>query len=156
MAYLGELSGRGVSRDRLLQPTDASSFTHYEFPGALTVVLTGEADVAVVPAFELESQELSGVVGKGRLTVIEGTEEPSQGCRRTSPVFPGVILATTRNISPIFLKAVTEAALSMRPSRGGDVWVSSTIFQGSSWICMKTTLEKTGFSDGQRSVKASV
>ena len=27
---------------------------------------------------------------------------------------------------------------------------------GSSWICMKTTLEKTGFSDGQRSVKASV
>ena len=29
-------------------------------------------------------------------------------------------------------------------------------FGGSSWICMKTTLEKTGFSDGQRSVKASV
>ena len=27
---------------------------------------------------------------------------------------------------------------------------------GSSWICMKTTLEKTGFSDGQRSVEASV
>ena len=26
---------------------------------------------------------------------------------------------------------------------------------GSSWICMKTTLEKTGFSDGQRSVEAS-
>ena len=29
-------------------------------------------------------------------------------------------------------------------------------FHGSSWICMKTTLEKTGFSDGQRSVEASV
>ena len=28
--------------------------------------------------------------------------------------------------------------------------------EGSSWICMKTTLEKTGFSDGQRSVEASV
>lgn len=49
LAYLGGLSGRGVSRDRLLQPTDASSFTHYEFPGALTAVLAGEADVAVVP-----------------------------------------------------------------------------------------------------------
>ena len=31
-----------------------------------------------------------------------------------------------------------------------------TDISGSSWICMKTTLEKTGFSDGQRSVKASV
>ena len=30
------------------------------------------------------------------------------------------------------------------------------IRNGSSWICMKTTLEKTGFSDGQRSVEAAV
>ena len=122
LAYLSELSDRGVSRDRLLQLTEASGFTHYEFPGALTAVLAGEADVAVVPACELESQELSGVVGKGRLTVIEGAEEPSLGCRRTSPVFPGAILAATPNVSPIFLKAVTVAALSMPPSRGGDVW----------------------------------
>ena len=49
LAYLSELSDRGVSRDRLLQLTDASSFTHYEFPGELTAVLAGEADVAVVP-----------------------------------------------------------------------------------------------------------
>lgn len=49
LAYLSELSDRGVSRDRLLQLTDASSVTHYEFPGELTAVLAGEADVAVVP-----------------------------------------------------------------------------------------------------------
>ena len=34
--------------------------------------------------------------------------------------------------------------------------IPRTVNFGSSWICMKTTLEKTGFSDGQRSVEASV
>ena len=63
LAYLSELSDRGVSRDRLLQLTNASSFTHYEFPGPLTAVLAGKADVAVVLACALESQELSGVEG---------------------------------------------------------------------------------------------
>lgn len=122
LAFLSLLSDRGVSRDLLLQLTRASDFTHYEFPGALSAVISGEADVAVVPACELEAQELSGVVSKDRLTVLEGHKEPALGCQRTSPVFPGAILAATPNVSPIFLKAVTVAALSMPPSRGGDVW----------------------------------
>lgn len=122
LAFLSLLSDRGVSRDRLLQLTHATDFTHYEFPGALSAVISGEADVAVVPACELEAQELSGVVSKGRLVVLEGHDEPALGCQRTSPVFPGAILAATSNVSPIFLKAVTVAALSMPPSRGGDVW----------------------------------
>ena len=61
-------------------------------------------------------------MSKDRLTVLEGHKEPALGCQRTSPVFPGAILAATPNVSPIFLKAVTVAALSMPPSRGGDVW----------------------------------
>lgn len=122
LAFLSLLSDRGVSRDHLLQLTQTADFTHYEFPGALSAVISGEADVGVVSACELESLVMSGVVSKDRLMVLEGHDNSALGCQRTSPVFPGAILAATPNVSPVFLKAVTVAALSMPPSRGGDVW----------------------------------
>ena len=58
---------------------------------------------------------------------------------------------------------VTYAISDFRWFEQNRDWVSVdvngtvvAVRKGSSWICMKTTLEKTGFSDGQRSVKASV
>lgn len=124
LAFLSLLSDRGVSRDLLLQLTRASDFTHYEFPGALSAVISGEADVAVVPACELEAQELSGSASAGiRLQVSD--EVGADAVIHVEPLEAELAL----------VNLVKNAAQATLPDEKGQKRVDFTVAGDDHWVC---------------------
>lgn len=122
MAFQSYLLERGYSLEEVEALEKDTVFTHYEFPDPLTMLMIGEADLAVVPACTLEDALRQGSIPKGALYVVDPQSQSVLGCAHTGTVLPGVIMGATSDLEASVLKAVMLAVQMMPSDDGADVW----------------------------------
>lgn len=122
MAFQSHMLERGFSLREVLELEKQAVFTRYEFPDPLTLVMIGEADLAIVPACTLEDAVRQGAVAQGALRVLDPQTPSALGCAHTSDVFPGVIMGASTALDASTLKDILLAVQLMPSREGADAW----------------------------------
>lgn len=122
MAFQCYLLEQGYSLKEVEELQKNALFTHYEFPDPLTLLMIGEADLAIVQACTLEEAQRQGAIPKGMLHVVDPKNRSALGCAHSSEVFPGVIMGGTPALDASVLKAVILSVQMMSSKDGADEW----------------------------------
>lgn len=121
----GMIADEGEDPERFFRET---IFTKGELPGPAALVAAGAADVAVLPACELERLMASHGIEGGVLRVFSPQPGSDLRCLRSAPLYPDVVFASTPAADPEFVRLATLAILSAPPSKGGWSWGVGTDF----------------------------
>lgn len=105
-------------------------FTSYRNPDVAELVLTGEADVGILRACELEGLLLGQDNGAEPFRVINPQRGGSLACLRSAPLYPDVVFASLPHADPKALKRITLVLLGSEPSYGGFAWGVAGDFRG--------------------------
>ena len=118
ITVLGEIHRQGEDPDEFW---GEKIFTGHQLPHAVSIVLAGEAEAAVLSACELERLEESGVVPAGSVRVLD---EKTGGltCRHSTTSYPGFVFASLPAASSQMVKDVTVALLTMKELPDGSGW----------------------------------
>lgn len=101
-------------------------FTEWNVPDAATMVLSGQTEAAILSTCALEEAVAAGAIDPQALRVVN--EQPpvgAGGCKRSTELFPDMMLASLPNAHPDVVRDVTVAVLTAPPDRRGYDWVSN-------------------------------
>lgn len=120
---MNEVAKEGFDPDAFFGPT---LFTEWNVPDAMTMVLSGQTDWAILEACALEEALRTGVVSEGELRVVhELPNDDPAACRRSTERFPDVMVASLPSADPEVVRDVTVAVLTRPVDREGFDWVSN-------------------------------
>ncbi len=119
----GWLGAKGVLRDHLSKKDLDGRLinTQYRFPDVYSYLESDEADVAVIPACELESLIERGLVSKENYRVI-GEKTSTLACKVSSSLYPDFVFSSFPHASPEIVKDFTVALLTMPKMPDGGSW----------------------------------
>lgn len=101
-------------------------FTEWNVPDAATMVLSGQTEVAILSTCALEEAVAAGAIDPQALRVVHEQPPVSAGaCKRSTELFPDMMLASLPNAHPDVVRDVTVAVLTAPPDRRGYDWVSN-------------------------------
>lgn len=124
----GEIARRGFDPEDFFREV---TFTEWNFPDVLTLVVTGMSDAGVLPACELEQAVRTGVIQAEDVRIVgERPERAAGGCATSTELYPDLMFASSPSADPDVVKAVTVALLSMPADANGLDWLSNTRMQG--------------------------
>ena len=118
ITVLGEIHRLGEDPDEFW---GEKIFTEHQLPHAVSIVLAGEADAAVLSACELESLEELGVVPQGSVRVLNAQTD-GLSCLHSTASYPGFVFAGLPAASSQMVKDVTVALLTMKELPDGSGW----------------------------------
>lgn len=131
LLFRGVLKHAGVLADGW----DANvRFTGFEQPDPIQLVQQAAADAAVVPACRLESLIDMNVVGRSELVVLNEQPREDFPCRRSTELFPDIVLGVTSGVESVFASALSVAVLGAPPFRMGERWRMATDFTTSTQL----------------------
>lgn len=120
---MNEVAKEGFDPDAFFGPT---LFTEWNVPDAMTMVLSGQTDWAILETCALEDALRTGVVSEGELRVVhELPNDDPAACRRSTERFPDVMVASLPSADPEVVRDVTVAVLTRPVDREGFDWVSN-------------------------------
>lgn len=120
---MNEVAKEGFDPDAFFGPT---LFTEWNVPDAMTMVLSGQTDWAILETCALEEALRTGVVSEGELRVVhELPNDDPAACRRSTERFPDVMVASLPSADPEVVRDVTVAVLTRPVDREGFDWVSN-------------------------------
>lgn len=93
-----------------------STFSHFQFPDALMMLMQGEADVAIVSSCLLESLAQEGLLDKEDFKVIGEKKQGALKCAHSTDLYPGIVFAAREDTPPKLAWEVTSALISMPPT----------------------------------------
>lgn len=100
-------------------------YTHFQIPDVVLDVLSGSADVGIIGACTLETLENGGWIDKGALRVIGDKQDSSFPCRRSTDLYPDIVVGALEEASADVVRDVTVALLTMPPASNYDWSVAS-------------------------------
>lgn len=120
---MNEVAKEGFDPDAFFGPT---LFTEWNVPDAMTMVLSGQTDWAILETCALEEALRTGVVSEGELRVVhELPNDDPAACRRSTERFPDVMVASLPSADPEVVRDVTVAVLTRPVDQEGFDWVSN-------------------------------
>lgn len=112
LAALGEIQQQGFDPDNFFK---TKTFTQFQVPDVLNSVLSGSADVGILSTCILEEAEVSGMIEKGSLRVVN--EKPDDlspiHCARSTQLYSDMSFASLQGVPEPLVREVTVALLSM-------------------------------------------
>ena len=98
------------------------------YPGVVSALVSGVADVGLLRFCELEKMERLGIVEPGELRVIEASKEEPSLCRRTTALYPGFIFGVLSHVDSRTATEVASALFRIEHLPSGDVWEKPATF----------------------------
>ena len=105
-------------------------FLSFGMPDVFETVLTGAADVGIVPACALEQAESIGLLAPGRLKVVAERTEGEIACRYSTPLYPDLIAGVLPWTPPEISRRLTLALLSRAAEPGRHAWMGTSDLRG--------------------------
>lgn len=101
-------------------------YTEWNYPDVLQMVTLGMTDVGILSTCEWEDAVAAGVVGAHELRIVNDRTAPGDRCRRSTALYPDLMLATLPTASPEVVRDITIAVLTQPVDEGGYDWISNT------------------------------
>lgn len=118
-----EVAREGFDPDDFFGP---ALFTEWNVPDAMTMVLSGQTDYAILETCALEEALRTGALREGQLEVVhELPKSHPSDCRRSTELFPDMMIASLPSTNPNIVRDVTVAVLTQPVDREGFDWVSN-------------------------------
>ncbi len=119
----GWLGAKGVLRDHLSEKDLEGRLinTQYRFPDVYSYLESDEADVAVIPACELESLIERGLISGDKYRII-GEKPSTLACKVSSSLYPDFVFSSFPHASPEIVKDFTVALLTMPKMPDSGSW----------------------------------
>lgn len=118
---MGELEQLGFDSSRFFSN---AVFAEWDYPDVPMLVSLGAADVGILGVCELEAGLADGRIEPGAFRIINEKTQPGDACRRSTALYPDMMLAALPSADADIVKAVSIAILSMPPIQGYD-WASN-------------------------------
>lgn len=116
---LGELKRRGIEFNKFFSEVN---YTGYPMPKVFSELREGVCEIGFVRTCLLERLIAQGKIHKDEFKVIEPRNaSPDELCLRSTELYPGWVLAATKNTSEELRKKVATVLYSL-PSVGGNEW----------------------------------
>lgn len=116
---LGELRRRGITLKNFFGDIN---FTGYPMPKVLSELKEGACEVGLIRTCLLEKLIAQGKISKDEFKVVEPRNADSEElCLRSSDLYPGWVIAATKNTSEELRKKVATVLYAL-PSVGGNEW----------------------------------
>ena len=116
------LREKGFSDEKFFSSVNFLTFT---VPDVLSAVLSGDADVSILPACALERAQEEGLVESGLLRVVGLPPDGALACSRSTDLYPditaGILPWTPNELSSDFLTALLESGRA-----DGYEWVATS------------------------------
>jgi len=115
---ISSLSGWLSAKGEIIQYLKPEEFeshlinTQYSLPDVYDYLLSGEADVAIVPSCELESLNASSNLNTSLFKVI-GEKRNSLACKVSTDLYPDYVFSSFPSADPDIVKKVTISLLTM-------------------------------------------
>lgn len=119
----GELAEQGEDPDEFFGEI---VYTEWNYPDVLQMVTLGMTDVGILSTCEWEDAVAAGVVGAHELRIVNDRTEPGDRCRRSTALYPDLMLAALPTASPEVVRDITIAVLTQPVDEGGYDWISNT------------------------------
>lgn len=119
----GWLSAKGEIR-QYLKPEEFESQlinTQYALPDVYDYLLSGEADVAIIPSCELEKLSTTTGVSKSQFKVI-GEKQSSLACKVSTELYPDYVFSSFPTADPDIVKKITISLLTMPKMPDQATW----------------------------------
>lgn len=101
-------------------------YTEWNYPDVLQMVTLGMADVGILSTCEWEDAVAAGVVEAQELRIVNERTAPGDRCRRSTALYPDLMLAALPTASPEVVRDITIAVLTQPVDEGGYDWISNT------------------------------
>lgn len=101
-------------------------YTEWNYPDVLQMVTLGMTDVGILSTCEWEDAVAAGVVGAHELRIVNDRTAPGDRCRRSTALYPDLMLAALPTASPEVVRDITIAVLTQPVDKGGYDWISNT------------------------------
>ena len=119
----GELAEQGEDPDEFFGEI---VYTEWNYPDVLQMVTLGMTDVGILSTCEWEDAVAAGVVGAHELRIVNDRTAPGDRCRRSTALYPDLMLAALPTASPEVVRDITIAVLTQPVDEGGYDWISNT------------------------------
>ena len=119
----GELAEQGDDPDEFFGEI---VYTEWNYPDVLQMVTLGMTDVGILSTCEWEDAVAAGVVGAHELRIVNDRTAPGDRCRRSTALYPDLMLAALPTASPEVVRDITIAVLTQPVDEGGYDWISNT------------------------------
>ena len=119
----GELAEQGEDPDEFFGEI---VYTEWNYPDVLQMVTLGMTDVGILSTCEWEDAVAAGVVGAHELRIVNDRTEPGDRCRRSTALYPDLMLAALPTASPEVVRDITITVLTQPVDEGGYDWISNT------------------------------
>ena len=119
----GELAEQGEDSDEFFGEI---VYTEWNYPDVLQMVTLGMTDVGILSTCEWEDAVAAGVVGAHELRIVNDRTAPGDRCRRSTALYPDLMLAALPTASPEVVRDITIAVLTQPVDEGGYDWISNT------------------------------
>lgn len=119
VVFQGEVAKAGFDPDKFW---GRELFTHYDYPNVVDAVLSGDAYVGILKACDLEKQLTLHAFKPDAFRVIREQTDKKSACRRSAPLYPGVVFAALPYTDPALVKATALTLLAEKPAYDGTVW----------------------------------
>lgn len=119
----GELAEQGEDPDKFFGEI---VYTEWNYPDVLQMVTLGMTDVGILSTCEWEDAVAAGVVGAHELRIVNDRTAPGDRCRRSTALYPDLMLAALPTASPEVVRDITIAVLTQPVDEGGYDWISNT------------------------------
>lgn len=119
----GWLSAKGEIV-KYLKPEEFESHlinTQYALPDVYDYLLSGEADVAVIPSCEFEKLGSSASLGNSQYRII-GEKQSSLACKVSTDLYPDYVFSSFPSADPDVVKKVTISLLTMPQMPDQATW----------------------------------
>ena len=105
-------------------------FTEFRDPGVIQLLLSGEVDVGILRACELEELLRRHHYDPDRFRIINRSNTDRIPCACSAPLYPDIVFASLPHNDPEVLKKLIVMLLSEPPSYGGFAWGVAGNFRG--------------------------
>lgn len=119
----GELAEQGEDPDEFFGEI---VYTEWNYPDVLQMVTLGMTEVGILSTCEWEDAVAAGVVGAHELRIVNDRTAPGDRCRRSTALYPDLMLAALPTASPEVVRDITIAVLTQPVDEGGYDWISNT------------------------------
>lgn len=123
LAFLGLLRKAGLEEKSLAEVKPAG----WRHPGVASALLAGSVDAGILRLCELERLEREGVIPAGALRAIDAGTDPVSGCRHSTPLYPGIVLASMPGTSSAIVTSFASTLYTM-PAVNGQKWFLGSDF----------------------------
>ena len=119
----GELAEQGEDPDEFFGEI---VYTEWNYHDVLQMVTLGMTEVGILSTCEWEDAVAAGVVGAHELRIVNDRTAPGDRCRRSTALYPDLMLAALPTASPEVVRDITIAVLTQPVDEGGYDWISNT------------------------------